>query len=200
MLKAPIPVDEAARLEKLNRYNILDSAAEQEFDDITLLASQICQTPISLISLVDADRQWFKSRLGIEATQTDRDSAFCGHAIVNDGLFVVADASKDVRFLDNPFVTRSPNIRFYAGVPLKTSRDGSAVGTLCVIDTVPRVLSSEQSRSLEALGRQVVSLLNLRRAIADSVAAEKFAPRTSRFWTRRETLLRSIVHGPRLPL
>jgi predicted signal transduction protein with EAL and GGDEF domain len=165
-------------LRKLKLYDILDSAAESEFDDIALLAAQICQTPISLISLVDTDRQWFKSRIGMEATQTDRDVAFCGHAITQDGLFVVNDARKDARFFDNPLVTRSPNIRFYAGTPLKISSEGSALGALCVIDTIPRELTIEQENSLEALGRQMVRLLSLRRAVADSREAEKFARST----------------------
>jgi PAS domain S-box-containing protein len=170
MLKSPVPIDEKQRLENLRMYNILDSGAEREFDDITRLASQICQTPISVISLVDADRQWFKSSIGIRGSQTDRESAFCGHAILGKKVLVVPDALKDERFAGNPNVVQDPAIRFYAGTPLISS-EGFALGTLCVIDRVPRQLSKEQIQSLEILGRQVVSLLNLRRAIAISNAA-----------------------------
>jgi PAS domain S-box-containing protein len=164
-------MDEKQRLENLRMYNILDSGAEREFDDITLLASRICQTPISVISLVDADRQWFKSSVGLGGLRTDRESAFCSHAILGSDVLVVPDALKDERFADNPNVFQDPAIRFYAGTPLVSS-EGFALGTLCVIDRVPRQLSKDQIQSLEILGRQVVSLLNLRRAIAKSIAAE----------------------------
>jgi PAS domain S-box-containing protein len=171
MLKSPIPIDEKRRLENLRMYNILDSGAEREFDDLTLLASQICQTPISIISLIDADRQWFKSVVGIKLSQTGREMAFCGHAIVGTGVFIVPDTLKDERFADNPYVIQAPAIRFYAGAPL-VSAEGFSLGTLCVTDRVPRQLSEYQIRSLEILGRQVVSLLKLRRAISLSHAAE----------------------------
>jgi PAS domain S-box-containing protein len=171
MLRPRIPIDEKQRLGNLKMYNILDSGAEREFDDITQLASRICQTPISVISLVDADRQWFKSSVGLEGLRTERESAFCSHAILGHEVMIVPDALKDERFADNPNVIQDPAIRFYAGTPL-VSAEGFALGTLCVIDRVPRDLTTEQIESLEILGRQVVSLLNLRRAISISIATE----------------------------
>jgi PAS domain S-box-containing protein len=171
MLKPPVPRDEKQRLENLKLYNILDSGAEKEFDDVTLLASQICQTPISLISLIDQQRQWFKSAFGLNVSQVDRNLAFCGHAILGSDVFIVPDALKDERFADHPCVTQQPAIRFYAATPLISS-EGYALGTLCVIDRVPRELSSTQIQALTILGRQVVSLINLRRAVSISRAAE----------------------------
>jgi len=161
MMAAPLPHNEAERLAALNRYHILDTAAESEFDDFTELAAHICAVPIALISLVDSDRQWFKSRVGLDVAQTPRDVAFCSHAILDTGLFEVADTLDDKRFQENPLVTGDPGIRFYAGTPLLTD-NGQAIGTLCVIDTVPRELSPAQKKALAALGRQVVRQLDLR--------------------------------------
>jgi PAS domain S-box-containing protein len=171
-MKAPLPTDEVDRLKALHRYEILDSDTEQDFDDITLLASHICGTPIALISLLDENRQWFKSRVGTTASETSRDIAFCAHGILQTGLFVVNDARTDKRFSDNPQVTGDPGIRFYAGAPLITS-DGHALGILCVKDHVPRELSAEQKAALQALSRQVVSQLELRRSMAEQSKAEQ---------------------------
>ncbi len=162
MTAAPIPANEAERLTALHGYAVLDTPDEAEFDDFTQLASQICGTPIALISLVDAHRQWFKSKVGLAAAETPRDISFCGHAIQEAGLFEVPNALEDTRFHDNPLVTSDPNIRFYAGMPLTTPA-GLAVGTLCVIDRVPRQLNAEQRDALARLGRQVVRQLELRR-------------------------------------
>jgi len=166
MLIAPFPTNEDARLGELQDLEILDTLPEQAYDDITFLASAICQAPIALVSLVDHDRQWSKSRIGLTATETPRDVAFCAHAILDPAnILVVRDAQQDDRFATNPLVTRDPAIRFYAGAPLVTSR-GNALGTLCVIDTEPRQLSAEQAQSLNALARQVVAQLELRRTVA----------------------------------
>lgn len=165
-MSPPIPANEAQRLQELYKYEILDTLPEEDFDDLTLLASQICHTPIALISLLDRDRQWFKSRIGLQAEQTGRDVSFCAHAVASDSLLVVPDATRDKRFMDNPLVQEGPHIRFYAGTPLKTP-NGLNLGTLCVIDNKPRDLTDSELRALEALGRQVMSQLELRRTVKD---------------------------------
>ena len=161
MKLATIPANEEQRLAELYRYDILDTEVEAEFDDFTQLAAQICGVPIALVTLIDKDRQWFKSRVGLDVTQTARDISFCGHAVLGEGVFEIRDAAHDPRFVDNPLVLSGPAIRFYAGVPLM-ARSGHAIGTLCVIDTQPKSLSDEQIKSLQALSRQVVRQLDLR--------------------------------------
>ena len=161
MISAPPTEDEDARLKALKRLDILDTLEEQAYDDLTLLAAQICGTPIALVSLIDQDRQWFKSHHGLDARETPRNVAFCAHAIHGNKLFLVEDSEKDQRFHDNPLVTGAPNVKFYAGVPLYV--EGKyPVGTLCVIDDHARKLSNEQQQALEALSRQVVTQLELR--------------------------------------
>jgi anti-sigma regulatory factor (Ser/Thr protein kinase) len=161
-----IEIDEQGRLAALARYRILDTEPEPAFDDLTLLASQICDTPIALITLVDEDRQWFKSRVGISLQETSRSIAFCAHAIQHDAIMVVSDAAGDDRFRQNPCVVGEPHIRFYAGAPLVTP-DGHALGTLCVVDSVPRALTAEQVQALDALRHQAVSQLELRRNLIE---------------------------------
>jgi GAF domain-containing protein len=164
-MTAPIPANERARLETLRQYTILDTEAEDGFNDLTSIASMLCNTPIALISLVDADRQWAKARVGLGIIETPRDVSFCAHAILQDGPLVVRDTLDDDRFKDNRMVLEKPYIRFYAGAPL-ISPEGFKVGTLCVMDHVPRDISDSQIEGLRILARQVVTLLELRRQVA----------------------------------
>jgi signal transduction histidine kinase len=189
MTAPPIPANEAARLAAVESYDILDTAREQAYDDFTTLAAQICGTPIALITLVDRDRQWFKSELGLGLTQTPREQAFCAHAIVENKTLIVGDAAADSRFHDNPLVVGSPNIRFYAGAPLVTG-EGHGLGTLCVIDRVPRQLSAEQTRALEALSRQLMTHLELRRAMIELRQADE----------AKKKFVANVSHELRTPL
>jgi GAF domain-containing protein len=161
-MKKPLPKNEVKRLKVLWQYDVLDTVPEEVFDDLTELAAKICEAPIALISLVDEKRQWFKSKVGLTVQETSRDISFCGHAIKQEGLFIVPDATKDQRFANNPLVTSDPKIRFYAGAPLITP-DGYALGTLCVLDKVPRELRPDQQQAMRVLARHVMSQLELRR-------------------------------------
>ena len=181
------PANEQQRLATLRGYEILDTEPEAAFDDLTSLASYVCQTPVALISLIDADRQWFKSKVGVSVAETSRDVAFCASAILQPDIFIVSDATQDERFAENPLVLSEPKIRFYAGATLTTN--GQALGTLCVLDRVPRELSPEQLDALRALSRQVMAQLELRRNLSrleQSLAARHRAE------TERERTLREL--------
>lgn len=186
---APFPDNEGLRLESLYRYGILDTEAEEMFDELTQLASAICGTPISLVSLIDKERQWFKSNLGLPVNETSREVAFCSHAILESGVFTVRDASEDSRFSDNPLVVGDPLIRFYAGAPIVTG-DGFALGTLCVIDREPRELRPDQEEALKHLAKQVVRNLNLRLQLT----------KTRNLNESNNLLLSVISHDVRAPL
>ena len=160
----PIPRDEKERLVALESYDILDTPPEESFNSITLLASHICATPIALMVLIDHDRQWFKATVGTRLKETPRAFAFCAYTIMRRGLLIVSDAARDKRFMENPLVVGGPNYRFYAGAPLVTP-DNRALGTLCVIDRVPRTLSAAQKKDLLALSRLVMTQLELRRSL-----------------------------------
>ena len=154
MQRAPLPPDEPQRLEALRALNILDTPPEERFDRVTRLARRLFGVPIALVSMVDSERQWFKSKQGIDATETPRDISFCGHAILSDEVMVVEDALADQRFFDNPFVLEDPKIRFYAGCPVHAA-DGSRVGTLCIIDTNARTLDETDRKLLADLAAMV---------------------------------------------
>jgi GAF domain-containing protein len=162
----PVPANEADRLQTLRAYKILDTKPEERFDELTRLAALICGVPISLISLIDTDRQWFKSKFGLDLQQTPRAQAFCTHAIMQPELFVVPDATKDERFANNTLVTGDPYIRFYAGEPL-AARDGHVLGTLCVIDRKPHTLTNAQKEALKIVGQLVIANFELKRDLQE---------------------------------
>jgi two-component system NtrC family sensor kinase len=165
-----MPTNEAARLKELRSFGILDSLPDQAYDDIVQLAAFICETPIALVSLVDEHRQWFKAKRGLSASETPRELAFCAHALDHpDEFFIVPDTLADPRFASHALVTSAPFIRFYAGAPLVTSQK-NVLGTLCVIDCVPRRLNSAQKVALHALSRQVVALIEAGRPASSTPA------------------------------
>lgn len=181
--------DEEARLQALYSYEVLDTMAEQSFDDICRFASLICGTPISLITLLDRNRQWFKAAVGLDVRETPREHSFCTHALLEDDMLVVEDAHDDERFLHSPLVLAKPQVRFYAGQPLR-STGGHALGTLCVIDTVPRKLSDDQKEAVRRLARQVEIQLELRRMNAELIRLDR----------ARERLLQFAAHDAASPL
>ena len=189
MKSADLPENEKERLKNLVGLEILDTPSEEIFDDFTRLASYICQTPISAISLVDKDRQWFKSAVGLDATETPRDVAFCAHAILQDNVMEIPDAFDDDRFQDNPIVTGTPHVRFYAGAPIKTN-SGYNIGTLCVIDHTPRHLTQEQTELLQILAKLISARFELRK---DNLRLEKQNKSLDEF-------ARTLAHDVKSPL
>lgn len=196
MQKPAMPVDEAKRLGALMSYDILDTPQEQAFDDLTWLGMQITDVPICLVSLIDTQRQWFKSRQGLEACETGRDISFCGHAILQTEPLMVSNALEDQRFADNPLVTGDPKIRFYAGFPL-VNPQGFSLGTLCVIDRRPRTLKPEQIAMMEALARQVVSQMELRRAGIEQARLAEAALEATK---AKSQFLANMSHEVRTPM
>lgn len=164
-MEAPLPINEPERLLALRDYRILDTAAEPVYDDITMLAAHVCAVPISVISLVDETRQWFKSKFGLKQCGTPRNIAFCAHTIVSSKPMIVTDVRKDERFANSPLATNAPHVRFYAGFPLVTP-GGHALGSLCAIDRKPRRLSAAQIKAMQRLAGQVMVSLELRRVSA----------------------------------
>lgn len=188
--------DEARRIKALQDYRVLDTAAEEVFDSITELASAIFKTPIALVSLIDEQRQWFKSKVGLEVSETPRSVAFCDHAIRGNETMVVPDATQDPRFKNNPLVVNEPFVRFYCGVPLRTP-EGHNLGTLCLIDKKPRTISERERRGLEALARQVEAGLEMRRRL---VLLEESLETQRATQQSRELLASMLVHDLRGPL
>lgn len=184
MKKGDIPENEYERLKALYSYDLLDDVEHKEFNDIVNLAASICNTPISLITLIDFSVQWHKARVGEIGKFVNRDISFCGHAINQpDEVFIVKDASQDERFSDNPLVTGAPFISFYAGIPLVTG-DGFSLGALCVIDQEPRELNESQIKALQALSTQVVRLFELRKN-GKRIRRKRITARTNHKKSRR---------------
>ncbi|NNE09142.1 MAG: GAF domain-containing sensor histidine kinase [Gemmatimonadetes bacterium] len=204
MMEANPPSNEEARLAALKSYEILDTDPEEAFDDLTTVAARVCGTPIALVSLIDADRQWFKSRVGLGATETPRKYAFCSHAILQPGKpLVVEDAKLDPRFHDNPLVTGDPNVIFYAGAPL-VSPDGMPLGTLCVIDNEPRAIDEESLETLMSLARATVRQFELRKTCIDlRVVSQNLAAANENLEKRNDEIRRfyqTLSHELKTPL
>jgi PAS domain S-box-containing protein len=203
---APKPDNETARLEALYRYHILDTVNEECFDNITAMAAQICNAPFSTITLIDEDREWYKSRVGITDEEAPRDNSFCAHTILEDDLLIVPDALEDPRFFDNPFVLDDPPLRFYAGMSFR-SADGYKLGSLCVMDKVPRELEEHQQQALRVLSQQVTAQLELRRNLKLRVEADiqlniytnkleqRVNERTAKLTDTNKILEREVKHG-----
>ena len=195
---APLHPKEEKRLKTLEEYKILDTLSETDFDELVALASEICETPISLVSLIDKDRQWFKAKVGLDATETSRTIAFCAHAILQDDVFIVQDSLLDDRFKDNILVAGFPNIRFYAGAPLIT-KEGYPLGTLCAIDSKPRNLTPLQVQTLKTLSKLVINQMELRLAVIKQNEGlefmEKLALEKDRFFSIISHDLRSPFNG-----
>ena len=200
--RSPIPLDEPSRLLALQSFDIMDSGQDPRYDDLTLLAARICHAPMALIALLDADRQWFKSKVGFDGTGTPRDLSFCAHAIVEPNqVLTVADATLDGRFANSPYVTGDPHVRFYAGAPL-VSADGHALGTLCVMDRMPRQLEPDQKEALLALSRQVMVLMEERRTSAALREAMQALTRSEALFRERgkAEFLTMVSHELRTPV
>lgn len=192
--------NEAARVAALHNYAILDTEPEQAFDDLVLLACFISKTPIALISLVDEDRQWFKSKVGVSISETPREIAFCATAIEQPDVFVVPDTLNDERFRNNPLVVSEPNVRFYAGAPL-IDEEGNALGTICVIDQIPREFGLDQQAALKALSRLVLAQLEFRRNLM--LLKQALNDRTKEEHERQRDLIKlqeALLRVTKLPL
>jgi len=197
MIVPRTPENEQERIKALHEYSILDTLPEKDFDDITKLASEICQLPIATVTLIDSKRQWFKSRQGLADSETPREFAFCAHAInYPQEITIVPDSRKDIRFADNPYVTGDPHVIFYAGVPL-TNPQGHTLGTLCVIDTKPRELTEKQYTTLQVLANMIVKLLELRRKNIQLEQAHEKVRRTNR---ELEKFAAMVSHDIKSPL
>ncbi|OIR05176.1 blue-light-activated protein [mine drainage metagenome] len=196
-MNAPPPSDESERLKALEAYEILDTPPEAQFDELAALAAEICGMPIALVTLVDADRQWFKARVGFDVSETPREHSFCAHAFAEEGLLLVPDATKDARFADNPLVTGDPHIRFYAGAPLVTE-SGHTLGTLCVLDRRPRELPERNQEALRALGRLAMARLELRRKVSRSGRIESAIQGVTDLLRGSERRLREVETAARM--
>ncbi len=191
-----MPANEEHRVRALRDFDIVGTGPEQEYDDVVILAAQICNMDTAHVSLIDSDKQWIKAKIGLGVQNLDRSLAFCAHTILHDDVFVVPDATKDKRFFDHPMVCEGEGIRFYAGMPLTTS-EGYNLGSLCVIDIVPRELNESQINALRILSRQVIKLLELRKANKELNAQRELLHRKNEF---NHKLLSIIGHDVRSPL